>query len=338
MTKTIFKGVMIVAAFAMLLPSINPNTVEAKTKPHEVSFPKAEYRMAARGYSSHLDGLPNKKAHQTPIAVVMDNSAAGRNNQKGLKQASIVYESLAEGGVTRFLAIYDGSPGTTVGPIRSARPYSIDWAEEYRAAFAHVGGSPRALADLQRNTRLYNIDEQLDPYNTIFRKNNFQAPHNAFAKIKKVKNTLNRAGYNQPTTKPRFKFKDPAKNKGDVHKLVIDFSTREYKTRFLYNQKTNLYQRYHAGVKHKNIKAANIIVQYVNSSVIDSQGRIGIDTQGSGKSIVFRDGKAIVGHWRVVNGVTKFYNLKQKEVKMNRGQTWIEIVPNNVPIYTTNPI
>ena len=79
---------------------------------------------------------------------MVENSLAARP-QSGLSQAGVVFEALAEGGVTRFMALYQDTTPTNVGPIRSARPYFIEWAMGFDAAYAHVGGSPVALSDIK---------------------------------------------------------------------------------------------------------------------------------------------------------------------------------------------
>jgi hypothetical protein len=79
-----------------------------------------------------------------PIAIIVENHADARP-QSGLSKADIVYEAVAEGGITRFLGIYYcGAAAEDVrpSPVRSARVYFIDWAAEYvNPIFMHVGGA-----------------------------------------------------------------------------------------------------------------------------------------------------------------------------------------------------
>jgi hypothetical protein len=80
-----------------------------------------------------------------PMAVMIENHTEARP-QSGLQTADIVYEAIAEGGVTRFMGVYlcDAvSHDTTLAPIRSARTYYLDWASEYGQTpiYAHVGGA-----------------------------------------------------------------------------------------------------------------------------------------------------------------------------------------------------
>ena len=82
-----------------------------------------------------------------PLAVMVDNFPSSRP-QTGLGAADIVYEALAEGGITRFLAIYASRDPELVGPVRSARHYYVYWAAEYNAPLVHVMASDEGYAAL----------------------------------------------------------------------------------------------------------------------------------------------------------------------------------------------
>jgi len=100
--------------------------------------------------ASKLTGVQVDPAvNQRPTtAVMIENSTAARP-QSGLDQAGVVFEAIAEGGITRFEAIYQDSQPAYLGPVRSVRPYYIQWALGFDAAIAHVGGSPEALSDIK---------------------------------------------------------------------------------------------------------------------------------------------------------------------------------------------
>ena len=127
-----------------------------------------------------LDGIlvPVNEVNAFPVAVVIDNDVLARP-QAGLARASLVYEAPVEGGMTRYLAIFPADIDLEViGPVRSARPYFVVWAEELRALFVHCGGSPEALARLKADT-VYDLNEF---YNNAYfwreESDNRSAPHN----------------------------------------------------------------------------------------------------------------------------------------------------------------
>jgi hypothetical protein len=290
------------------------------------------------GIPSLLDGepLPEEVGADRPIAVMVENFSPIRARQKGLEQASIVYEALAEGGITRFLAIFNGSPAGEIGPVRSARVYFISWASELRAPYVHIGGSPAALENLKTNGRVLNVDE-FDS-SIIWRDKTLDAPHNAYTSVESIEKYADSMEFSSPFQEPRFIFKDPDDESGLIHVVSIEFSTQPYVVKFVYDETERVYKRFNGGVRHGEIKAANVIAQYVSTGLLDDEGRLSMQTNGTGKALVFRDGKVIEAVWqkdRSVNageqklsmGFTRFYDLTGAEIPLNRGQTWIEVVP-----------
>src|SRR5690606_30510274 len=108
---------------------------------------------------SRLTGLqvdPDiNKRHVT--GVMIENSPDARP-QSGLQEADIVFEAIAEAGITRFLALYQDTEPKHIGPIRSARPYYLDFLMPFDAGYAHVGGSPTALQQI-RQLKIKDLDQ-----------------------------------------------------------------------------------------------------------------------------------------------------------------------------------
>ncbi len=305
---------------------------------------KEDFKLFLNAQPSKLNGadITQNVANGQTVAVIVENYTPIRHTQLGLEDAAIIYEAPAEGGITRLLAIYDGNPVSSIGPVRSARPYFITWASEYRAGFAHVGGSQAALNNLKNNFRLFNIDEFSD-YKTIWRNNKYLAPHNAFTSTSNILKRLKKEKYNYPVKSKRFIFKDTDKTSGDINTVSIDFSITPYKVKYIYDSTTQTYTRYNGGKLHHTIKPSNIIVQYVDTEILDDAGRLRVQTHGTGDALVFRDGKVIEGTWEkdasinskdqdISQSWTKFFDKSGKEIEMNRGQIWIEIVPNGRPV------
>ncbi|MBN2096628.1 DUF3048 domain-containing protein [Candidatus Peregrinibacteria bacterium] len=305
--------------------------------PHNV---KDDFPLLLEKQPSILNGAPIEQdiGKGQVLAVVIENYTPIRSTQIGLEEAAIVYEVPTEGGITRLLALYDGRPIEAMGPVRSARPYFITWASEYRAAFVHVGGSPEALANLIGNFRLFNIDEFAD-YVTIWRNNQYLAPHNAFTSTENIYERLNKENYYQPVKTKRFPFKDPDDVSGDIRTITIDFSIAPYAVKYAYDETNHTYTRYNGGKTHHNIQPANVVIQFVDTEVLDDIGRLRIQTHGTGKTLVFRDGHVVEGTWEkdasinspdqpIDQSWTKFFDQNGDEIELNRGQVWIEVVPN----------
>ncbi len=100
-------------------------------------------------------------ARRHPIAVMIDDLSPARP-QSGFSAASIVWQAPAEGGIPRYMMVFGENQPTAVGPVRSSRYYYIAWAAEWKAVYAHAGGSPQAMSTLRAKGNgqlVYNADE-----------------------------------------------------------------------------------------------------------------------------------------------------------------------------------
>ncbi len=111
---------------------------------------------------SNLTGLEIQDASENSLPTfciqIPNGSTDGARPQVGLTQASILYEAIAETGITRFAAIFQGADLSMIGPIRSLRPYYLEWDTPYDCTIVHDGGSTEALATVG-NGQYRNLDE-----------------------------------------------------------------------------------------------------------------------------------------------------------------------------------
>ncbi len=287
-----------------------------------------------------LDGVEVEKeegVNPSLTAVVIDNFIESRP-VAGLSEANLVYEALAEAGITRFLAFYiNDKEIRKIGPVRSARPYFLSIAEEYQALFMHVGGSPDAIKALQnRDYELYNLDQFFNAQ-YFWREKLRKPPFNVYTSTDLLGRALNDRKA-QPKNLAAWQFKDDLKTDdrpADGVYLTINFPFNEYKVKWTYNRDSNEYAREEGGKIYleedeKQIRAKNVVIQVAQTTVLDIEGRREIKTEGEGKAIIFQDGKKIEGFWQKFRkgDRTKFFDRNKNEIKFNRGKTWIEIVPD----------
>lgn len=275
-------------------------------------------------------------AAKRTLAVVIENHPDARP-QSGYNDADVVYETLAEGGITRTLALFQSKDSKEIGPVRSARDYFIEWLSEYNAIFAHVGGSAPALATIS-SAHIPDLN-QFANGNYYWRATDRYAPHNVYTTTEKLyaaakANKLDVTGAPKP-----FSFKDDAKeaDRPATQKITVNFSGPLFQVTYAYNPKTNTYARSVAGVaaKDKNtgvqVTPKNVIVEYTSVvPYINDEGAQGVHIgTAAGKGVFFQDGKAIEISWSKSsrNSRTIYKGLDGKEVQFNRGQTWIEVVP-----------
>lgn len=314
-----------------------------------------------------------------PLLVMIENHEDSRP-QSGLSKADVVYEAVAEGAITRFMAVYYCANAAyaakgeyDVGPVRSARTYFLDWASEYAdyPLYAHVGGSncsPATPGGPCTTDKRAQALEQIASYGWLNKET--QSDMNQFALSFKVcrrepdrtgvevttehtmycstealwqtaasRNLTNVNYRNQPWNKNfrQWQFKDDQPSSGSVSP-EFDF-WRDYKTysvKWEYDKATNSYKRYNGGKPHidfntkEQLTAKNVVIQFAKEvGPVDEHKHMLYGTIGNGRALIFQDGKVIEGTWSKKSRTdrTLFYDSTGKEIKFNRGQIWIEVIP-----------
>lgn len=266
------------------------------------------------------------------FGVMIENSAEAWP-LSGLEEAFLVIEAPVEAGIPRFLAFFDANQTVEkIGPVRSARPYYIDWAQEFGALYTHVGGSPAALEQI-RNSGLFDLNQFWnDKY--FWRSPDRLAPHNVYTSSELLNRVLINQEESQKFDYGLWSFKDdaPVENSLDSDLSLYQDSSL-YQVYWQYNREENNYLRLQHNEEMKAsdgdfIKANNVAVVYTTISIIDSIGRREIETVGQGEALVLQDGKQITAVWKkeAAEDRLRFYAEDGKEIKWNAGKTWIEVL------------
>ncbi|MDP2684376.1 MAG: DUF3048 domain-containing protein [bacterium] len=295
-----------------------------------------------------IDGVEVESDQQNliPYAVMIENLYSVRP-QSGLQSASVVYESLVEGGATRFMAVFDPAAEVPeIMPVRSARQYYLEWSSEYGAAYAHAGGSPKALTIIREYEDIIDLEALGSSARFFWRDTSKAAPHNLVTSSEKMNFALRDNELNEiETDYQSWKFKDEAElaDRTEAKQLKFNFSYGStYEVKFDYNIDDNVYYRINANEAHNDkntgqqIAVKNVVVQIVPEPVWDGgKGRLDINVGGTGKAWILLDGNIIEGSWSKESrtGRTLFYNSDGSEVEFNRGNTWIHILPETREVY-----
>ncbi len=265
-----------------------------------------------------------------PYAVMIDNFPAARP-QSGLSKASLVYEAPAEGGITRYLAIFspDKAP-SEIGPVRSARSYFLAWAKELGATYVHVGGSPEAL-ELVKNIGTSDLNEFYKG-SYFWRSDSRLAPHNILISgdnLNKYRNSSNESGI----TLIPWQFKDSATSTAENNSQIKIKYPKDYGVSWRYQSLTNNYERYQENqpsldVDGSKISAKNIIIHLTSFKIVDDKLRLEMSTSLSGVASLCQDGNCQLGTWKKnsTNGRAKYYYKTGEEFIFNAGATWIEVI------------
>lgn len=343
--------------------------------------PKVKYKVdpsIPRDQECPLTGVKYTKKEKEvwdarrPLAVMVENSDEARPHS-GISRADITYEALAEGWITRLMAVfYCNTPfeNITIAPVRSARTYFVDWVSEYDALYAHVGGAntiggnaeitdPRvdALSQIDRYG-IKDLDQFGIGYPDCYR-NPDRLEHPVLTehtmvcfsdnlyKIAEKRGWTNVDNKGIPWDKnfTKWSFKEDAKegDRGTVNsvKLVFSEGYDKYDVYWEYDKASNVYKRINGGVAHLDLEtkeqltAKNVAVQLTKLvGAVDDLGHLLFITIGSGKALIFQDGKVIVGTWTKKTRISKtmYYDSTGQEIKFNKGNIWIEIIPNEKQI------
>lgn len=309
---------------------------QAPTPTVATTFIKPKPKPASALYSP-LTGVKVADAATTkqPVTGVMIENSPDARPQSGLKQGGIIYEAIAEGGITRFLVLYQEAKPQLIGPVRSVREYDADWLLPYNAGLAHVGGSAAALSMIRSGGNWRDLDQFFNS-GYYWRSTDRYAPHNVYTSFAKL-DALNQAKGYTTSQFTGFKRTDgkPAATKDATH-IAINFSGALYNTVYDYNTDCNCYGRSQAGAPHLDredgqITPSVVIALHVQETTIMQDGaRESIQTSGNGKATIFQNGTAIEATWHKANQQAPlgFTDAKGQSIALVRGQTWIAAVPD----------
>ena len=276
---------------------------------------------------------------QAVTAIMIENSPDARP-QSGLKDAGVVFEAIAEGGITRFLTLFQQEKPALVGPVRSVRMYYVDWLAAFNASVAHVGGSAAALAEVRGGN--YRDIDQFFNAGTYWRATDRYAPHNVYTSFEKL-DALNAAkGYTSSTFTGFTRKDSKALATPAATSISVTISSDLYNSAYTYDAATNLYNRSQAGAPHLDREGGQIsprvvIVMKVPMRLVLEDGyREQIDAIGTGSATIFQDGDVKEVTWTKASKAEqiKFTDATGKDYPLARGQTWITAVPSDTGAVT----
>ncbi|HVA90366.1 MAG TPA: DUF3048 domain-containing protein [Chloroflexota bacterium] len=290
-------------------------------------------------------------AHRRPMAIIVENYDPDSRPQTGLNYASLVFETVAEDGITRFMAVYLENQAPLVGPVRSARVYYDAWANGMHDIFVHAGGNDDALAELFVLHNIQDLNEvAFEDANYIahvpffIRSTDRVAPHNLYTIPAQVllylRSQHKQLSGNFPDSLPH---QNPAAPFHRPHGGVLDlnFSGPGYEVEYQYDHATNRYLRFMGGVPHVDavtghqLAPSNVVVLAASiasdpKAGVSNPGAVYVQDTGVNKAYYFRDGKEFKGTWRKTRGSSPLELLDShgRPFRLVPGQTWIEVLPS----------
>lgn len=279
----------------------------------------------------------NEEIDRRPVSVMVNNHSAARP-QSGLSQADIVFEILAEGGITRFLALFQSEQPEIVGPVRSAREYYFELATGYDALYVFHGAA-NFVYDMIRDRGVENLNGAVhDNDGHLFKRESFRkAPHNSYLLYDAVYDVAESNGYDIISTiEPLHFLENDATISGETaNQIIVKYPGRNETdvVEYSYDQTTEKYSRFENQSQtvelntEEPIQVDNLFIVETYHEVIDNEGRRRVDLQDSGQAYLFQKGKIQQLEWTNENG--RIIPVKDgKPVGFVPGKTWINVVPS----------
>ena len=281
-----------------------------------------------------------------PYAIMINNSKKAAP-QCGIGQADILYEIIAEGSVTRFLAIFeDLSDVDVIGPVRSVRPYFFRLAKHYGAIFSSASGSSEGLKLIRQEKYPYlnGIAGASGAfYRDAWRKSNRGYEHSLMTTGEKLMNAADKAGYdtNMADVDYGFRFTDEPMTAGEAaNELTIWFYKNGKKTTMTYDAATGLYAMSQHGSAATDanddspITFRNVLVLEADSHVKDKKGHLEVQMTGTGEGWYARDELMIPIKWsRESNSAPYVYtDMDGNPISFGVGKTYVAIIPAGSPV------
>jgi hypothetical protein len=268
-----------------------------------------------------------------PLGVMVENSADAWPLQ-GPAKANLVFEAPVEGATTRFLLVFDASSTVDeIGPVRSARPYYVQWADALGAEYAHVGGSPDGLSLISSLSKFRDLNEFFNGW-AFWRSSHRGAPHNVYTRTELLMQAASKWSYAVKQF-ASWAYMDPIASStrpyGDVTRINVPYNGM-YQAEWRYDAETNSYTRYQNGSIQQDadgtvVTSTNVVIMLTDAQVLDDIGRLKLRTTGKGKALVFNNGEKHEATWSRVDGEhIRFLTADGLDVPFNRGKTWISVV------------
>lgn len=324
-------------AAASAPPSAGPSSSPAPSGPPG-STPTARPSLVPAPLTGRL--VTPAAAARHPIAVMIDDLSPARP-QSGFSAASVVWHAPAEGGIPRYMLVFQENIPTDVGPVRSARHYYIAWAAELRALYVHAGGSPQALALLRAKGNgqlVYNADE-FRWGGSFHRVTTRFAPHNLYTSGKSLRGIAAAVGAKDEGLKSPWRFaRDAALGWRPVGGR-IEVAYRANAIRYDYDRRSNAYRRSVTGEKRqidaatkRRVAPKNVVVMLVQFAPLNdgsNKKRLEAQVVGTGPAWIATNGVTIKGTWKKtsLSAPTRFFDKAGKPVVLTVGQTFIQVMP-----------
>lgn len=301
---------------------------------------------ASQGQTGHKTAPAQKKTQAktqkastlySAVAVTIDNQPAAWP-QSGLAEADLVFEFPAEGGITRYLAVFWHKSAPKIGPVRSTRIYFDNVVAAYGWPLAHAGGNVDALQAIG-TLGIKNLDQIYGSAPWFWRSTDRQMPHNLYTSTDLLEQGIQKDGYT-PAGIPAFPQGELTGQKTPSTLIVYSNfpGVWVYEVGWVYQG--GLYQRQIDGKDvvtqaGQNVQAANVVIiaapEFPDHDP-STPGAINFNLQGGGQGYILSGGVRQDITWSFGQGGFRFTLPDGKPAPFAQGQTWVEVIPTGTQV------
>lgn len=315
-----------------LLSGCTQHTKNVQDNPKDNLAKKEElYRSPYTG-----EGISKNILSNIPFMVIVENSKDARP-QSGLVDADIVYETMAEGGIPRFIALFHKNSPEKIGPVRSARPYFLDLSKLNKLPFGHCGYSEEAKNQIETEN-LSSLNEFIyEKY--YWRDKSRKYEHSLYTSTENMRKLISEKNL-IINPKPIYNFdKSYWENSNlDSSNSVTIKVNKYYNTSYIL--KDGLYIKYMDNSPainrddNRSIKAKNIIIQLTDITLQKDNLHVDIRLIGEGDCLVISNGKVVKGKWKQssLDSNTELVDSLGNPIPLNTGNTWWHILDKKAAI------
>lgn len=270
-----------------------------------------------------------------PLSIKIENSNVSRP-QVGLNSADVVYETIVEGGITRFNCIFHSKVPKTVGPVRSAR-LSDQWIVPQYDGLLYFSGRSASVGRVLAKHKIPDL-EHGKASAAYYRVRDRAAPHNLFMDTTKAYSVAQKRNYRVTSNaKPLQYDRRAVVATPTITEIRIPFSQAN-RVEWRYNAENRLYRRSNNGSVHRDkatgnaVTARNVVVMWAKytQATNDMVGSVtwDINMGGEGRVSIFRDGQRYDGTWTADRQTPpRFADKDGKPIRLAAGRTWFQVIP-----------
>ncbi len=289
-----------------------------------------------------LDAPSEPAVLRRVVSVKIENSPAARP-QSGLAAADVVYESLAEGGITRFNALFHSQAPSSAGPVRSARLSDLHIVPQYGALFVFSGASGSVNSRI-RAAGLPNLSQDAGVSKGYTRVRNRRAPHNLYIDVAVAREVGVERGHDAERPIRALAFdRSVLPTMTQVVGISVPFSPAS-RASWAWDAPSRTYLRSDNGkpstdaVTGARLAARNVVVMWAKTTEVEKRDVTGsptldISLSGTGRVTVFRDGLRFDGMWIAEKGAPPQFKAEDgTAIKLRPGNTWVQVIPTTANI------